>query len=112
MGIPLPRFPSLKLVFGAFPPKKGLERNCMILKITNNTTHYGKKHDIKTLKSTYIYMYILIYKTRRRLVKIENTYNKYKNKKNEINKELYNILHIIHYIDVYNFHNHLHHTNK
>ena len=46
------RFPSLKLVFGAFPPKKGLERNCMILKITNNTTHYGKKPDINTLKST------------------------------------------------------------
>ena len=58
MGIPLPRFPSLKLVFGAFPPKKGLERNCMILKITNNTTHYGKKHDINTLKSTHIYVHI------------------------------------------------------
>ena len=30
----------------------------MILKITNNTTHYGKKQDINTLKSTYIYVHI------------------------------------------------------
>ena len=30
----------------------------MILKITNNTTHYGKKQDINTLKSTHIYIHI------------------------------------------------------
>ena len=58
MGIPLPRFPSLKISFWRLPSKKSLERNCMILKITNNTTHYGKKQDINTLKSIYIYIHI------------------------------------------------------
>ena len=106
MGIPLPRFPSLKISFWRLPSKKSLERNCMILKITNNTTHYGKKPDINTLKSTYIYVHIDL---QNKTTTLKDRKHKYKNKETRSIKKftIVNILHIIHYIDVYNFHNHL-----
>ena len=95
MGIPLPRFPSLKISFWRLPSKKSLlERNCMILKITNNTTHYGKKPDINTLKSTYIYVHIDLQNKTTTLKDRKHIHNKYKN---EINKELYNSKYFTYY---------------
>ncbi len=84
----------------------------MILKITNNTTHYGKKPDINTLKSTYIYVHIDLQNKTTTLKDRKSTYTTNTKTRSIKNFIIVNILHIIHYIDVYNFHNHLHHTNK
>ena len=65
----------------------------MILKITNNTTHYGKKQDINTLKSTYIYVHIdLQNKTTTRQDRKHIQKQKY-----EINKEIYNSKYFTYY---------------